>query len=111
MELHRTSIVVLTILIGLFSIISIVNNCLAALAASLTGGCRRKGSIRVLEIFKKYFGVIGLNKPSEKWLATRKFGEHPIALQLSIFSLNRQKPMLINIFSFRYTTIKLMSKG
>ena len=41
-----------------------------ALAVRLMGGWGRQGSIRVLEIFKKCFRVISLNKPSEKWLAT-----------------------------------------
>ena len=57
-----------------------------ALVASLMGGWGRKGSIRVLEIFKGCFRVISINKPSEKWLATQKFGGNPIAVQLS-FSL------------------------
>src|SRR5258706_14984591 len=80
MDLHRALIVVLTILIRPFSVILFIHNCLAALAASLIGGWGRKGSIRVLEIFKKCFRVISLNKPSEKWLATRKFGGNPFAL-------------------------------
>jgi len=42
MEMDRTSIVVLTILISPFSVIFIIKECLAVLAMSLMGGWARR---------------------------------------------------------------------